>query len=70
MQETAKIGLLVDMRLHDWSYKKTALWLFRWLSVGITANNNKFMLLEILSLIPELLKLSFIENYWILLIHS
>ncbi|GBB91047.1 hypothetical protein RclHR1_18140008 [Rhizophagus clarus] len=36
--ETKKLGLPIDISLLDWDIKKTALWLFEKLSVGIPAN--------------------------------
>ena len=38
LQETKKLGLPIDISLLDWNIKKTALWLFEKLSVGIPAN--------------------------------
>lgn len=40
LQETQKLGLSIDLALHDWSYRKTALWLFERLSIGISANES------------------------------
>ncbi|GET60437.1 hypothetical protein GLOIN_2v1472929 [Rhizophagus irregularis DAOM 181602=DAOM 197198] len=39
LQETKKFGLGIDLSYHNWSYKRTALWLFERLSVGIPAND-------------------------------
>jgi len=38
LQETKKLGLPIDIALLDWDKRKTALWLFEKLSVGIPAN--------------------------------
>ena len=38
LQETKKLGLPIDIALLDWNIKKTALWLFEKLSVGVPAN--------------------------------
>jgi hypothetical protein len=38
LEETKKLGLPIDIALLDWSIKKTSLWLFEKLSVGIPAN--------------------------------
>ncbi|CAB4405759.1 unnamed protein product [Rhizophagus irregularis] len=37
--ETKKFGLGIDLSYHNWSYKRTALWLFERLSVGVPAND-------------------------------
>ncbi|GET66508.1 hypothetical protein GLOIN_2v1849173 [Rhizophagus irregularis DAOM 181602=DAOM 197198] len=37
LQATKKFGLGIDLSYHNWSYKRTALWLFERLSVGITS---------------------------------
>ncbi|GET52854.1 highly derived D5-like helicase-primase [Rhizophagus irregularis DAOM 181602=DAOM 197198] len=39
LQTTKKFGLGIDLSYHNWSYKRTALWLFERLSVGIPAND-------------------------------
>ncbi|PKK55595.1 hypothetical protein RhiirC2_801992, partial [Rhizophagus irregularis] len=39
LQETKKFGLGIDLSYHNWSYKKTAFWLFERLSVEVSANN-------------------------------
>ncbi|GET63393.1 highly derived D5-like helicase-primase [Rhizophagus irregularis DAOM 181602=DAOM 197198] len=39
LQETKKFRLGIDLSYHNWSYKRTALWLFERLSVGIPAND-------------------------------
>ncbi|GBC42744.2 hypothetical protein GLOIN_2v1793417 [Rhizophagus irregularis DAOM 181602=DAOM 197198] len=39
LQETKKFGLGIDLSYHNWSYKRTALWLFERFSVGIPAND-------------------------------
>ncbi|PKK55325.1 hypothetical protein RhiirC2_802706, partial [Rhizophagus irregularis] len=39
LQETKKFGLGIDLSYHNWSYKRTALWLFERLSVGVPAND-------------------------------
>jgi hypothetical protein len=38
LQVTKRFGLGIDLAYHNWSYKKTALWLFERLSVGVLAN--------------------------------
>jgi hypothetical protein len=38
LQETKKFGLGIDLSYHNWSCKRTALWLFERLSVGVPAN--------------------------------
>ncbi|GET67229.1 uncharacterized protein OCT59_000267 [Rhizophagus irregularis] len=39
LQTTKKFSLGIDLSYHNWSYKRTALWLFERLSVGIPAND-------------------------------
>ncbi|GET66499.1 hypothetical protein GLOIN_2v1849173 [Rhizophagus irregularis DAOM 181602=DAOM 197198] len=39
LQATKKFGLGIDLSYHNWSYKRTALWLFERLSVGVPAND-------------------------------
>ncbi|UZO18664.1 uncharacterized protein OCT59_009976 [Rhizophagus irregularis] len=39
LQTTKKFGLGIDLSYHNWSYKRTAFWLFERLSVGIPAND-------------------------------
>ncbi|UZO18717.1 uncharacterized protein OCT59_010029 [Rhizophagus irregularis] len=39
LQTTKKFGLGIGLSYHNWSYKRTALWLFERLSVGIPAND-------------------------------
>ncbi|PKC53791.1 hypothetical protein RhiirA1_478559 [Rhizophagus irregularis] len=39
LQVTKKFGLGIDLSYYNWSYKRTALWLFERLSVGISAND-------------------------------
>ncbi|CAB4441334.1 unnamed protein product [Rhizophagus irregularis] len=39
LQETKKFGLGIDLSYRNWSYKRTALWLFERLSVGVPAND-------------------------------
>ncbi|CAB4403590.1 unnamed protein product [Rhizophagus irregularis] len=39
LQETKKFSLGIDLSYHNWSYKRTALWLFERLSVGVPAND-------------------------------
>ncbi|CAB4431995.1 unnamed protein product [Rhizophagus irregularis] len=39
LQATKKFGLGIDLSYHNWSYKRTAFWLFERLSVGIPAND-------------------------------
>ncbi|GET64188.1 hypothetical protein GLOIN_2v1472929 [Rhizophagus irregularis DAOM 181602=DAOM 197198] len=36
---TKKFGLGIDLSYHNWSYKRTALWLFERFSVGVPAND-------------------------------
>lgn len=38
LEETKKLGIPIDIALLDWNIKKTALWLFEKLSIGIPAN--------------------------------
>jgi hypothetical protein len=38
LQVTKRFGLGIDLAYHNWSYKRTALWLFERLSVGVSAN--------------------------------
>ncbi|CAB4413280.1 unnamed protein product [Rhizophagus irregularis] len=38
LQVTKRFGLGIDLSYHNWSYKRTALWLFERLSVGIPPN--------------------------------
>ncbi|GET66164.1 hypothetical protein GLOIN_2v1472929 [Rhizophagus irregularis DAOM 181602=DAOM 197198] len=39
LQATKKFGLGIDLSYHNWSYKRTALWLFERFSVGVPAND-------------------------------
>ncbi|PKY36291.1 hypothetical protein RhiirB3_458570 [Rhizophagus irregularis] len=39
LQTTKKFGLGIDLSYHNWSYKRTALWLFEQLSIGVPAND-------------------------------
>ncbi|GBC11445.2 hypothetical protein GLOIN_2v1472929 [Rhizophagus irregularis DAOM 181602=DAOM 197198] len=39
LQATKKFGLGIDLSYHNWSYKRTALWLFEQFSVGVPAND-------------------------------
>ncbi|GET61149.1 hypothetical protein GLOIN_2v1849173 [Rhizophagus irregularis DAOM 181602=DAOM 197198] len=39
LQATKKFGLGIDLSYHNWSYKRTALWLFERSSVGVPAND-------------------------------
>ncbi|UZO22074.1 uncharacterized protein OCT59_014446 [Rhizophagus irregularis] len=39
LQATKKFGLGIDLSYHNWSYKRTALWLFERFSVEIPAND-------------------------------
>ncbi|GET61007.1 hypothetical protein RIR_jg10834.t2 [Rhizophagus irregularis DAOM 181602=DAOM 197198] len=39
LQATKKFGLRIDLSYHNWSYKRTALWLFERFSVGVPAND-------------------------------
>ncbi|GBC46770.2 hypothetical protein RIR_jg20855.t1 [Rhizophagus irregularis DAOM 181602=DAOM 197198] len=39
LQTTKKFSLGINLSYHNWSYKRTALWLFERLSVGIPAND-------------------------------
>ncbi|GET66945.1 hypothetical protein GLOIN_2v1472929 [Rhizophagus irregularis DAOM 181602=DAOM 197198] len=34
-----KFSLGIDLSYHNWSYKRTAFWLFEWFSVGVSAND-------------------------------
>jgi hypothetical protein len=38
LQVTKRFGLGIDLAYHNWSYKRTALWLFERFSVGVPAN--------------------------------
>lgn len=38
LQVTKRFGLGIDLSYHNWSYKRTALWLFERLSVGVPPN--------------------------------
>jgi hypothetical protein len=38
LQVTKRFGLGIDLAYHNWSYKRTALWLFKRLSVEVLAN--------------------------------
>jgi hypothetical protein len=38
LQVTKRFSLGIDLAYHNWSYKRTALWLFERLSVGVLAN--------------------------------
>src|SRR5579871_1954454 len=38
LEESKKIGLSIDLFMHNASYKKTALWLFERLSIAVSAN--------------------------------
>jgi hypothetical protein len=38
LQVTKRFGLGIDLAYHNWSYKRTALWLFERLNVGVPAN--------------------------------
>ncbi|UZO18092.1 uncharacterized protein OCT59_009413 [Rhizophagus irregularis] len=39
LQATKKFSLGIDLSYHNWSYKRTALWLFERFSVGVPAND-------------------------------
>ncbi|UZO20575.1 uncharacterized protein OCT59_012998 [Rhizophagus irregularis] len=39
LQATKKFGLGINLSYHNWSYKRTALWLFERFSVGVPAND-------------------------------
>ncbi|UZO18651.1 uncharacterized protein OCT59_009963 [Rhizophagus irregularis] len=39
LQATKKFGPGIDLSYHNWSYKRTALWLFERFSVGVPAND-------------------------------
>ncbi|PKB92790.1 hypothetical protein RhiirA5_387565 [Rhizophagus irregularis] len=39
LQTIKKFGLGIDLSYHNWSYKRTALWLFERLSIGVPAND-------------------------------
>jgi hypothetical protein len=38
LQITKRFSLEIDLTYHNWSYKRTAFWLFERLSVGVLAN--------------------------------
>ena len=38
LEETKKLGIPIDIALLDWNIKKTAIWLFEKLSIGVPAN--------------------------------
>ncbi|GBC21523.2 hypothetical protein GLOIN_2v1793417 [Rhizophagus irregularis DAOM 181602=DAOM 197198] len=40
LQATKKFGLEIDLSYHNWSYKRTALWLFERFSIGVPANDS------------------------------